>query len=106
MSHEQHQELLKTLYECIEACNHCFDACLKEDEVKMMVECIRLDRECADICALLAQALSRNSPYVDDLKALCAKVCQECGEACEKHEHEHCQACAKACFACAEACRR
>lgn len=40
MAHEQHQQLLETLHECMEECNHCFDACLKEDDVKMMAECI------------------------------------------------------------------
>lgn len=105
MSHEMNQDLLKTLYSCIEACNHCYDACLKEDDVTMMAECIRLDRECADICALLVQAVTRNSPFVDEIKALCATVCEACGRECEKHQHEHCQRCADACFACAEACR-
>lgn len=30
--------------DCMTACNHCYDACLKEDHVNMMVECIRLDK--------------------------------------------------------------
>lgn len=51
MAHEQHQQLIQTLHECMEACNHCYDACLKEEDVNMMAKCIRLDRECADICA-------------------------------------------------------
>ncbi len=34
MSHQQYQELLETLHECMTACNHCFDACLQEEDVK------------------------------------------------------------------------
>lgn len=45
MSHQNYQSVIQTLHKCMTACNHCFDACLKEDHVNMMVECIRLDRE-------------------------------------------------------------
>lgn len=79
MAHEQHQQLLKTLHECMEACNHCFDACLKETDVKMMADCIRLDRECADMCAYLEQAITRNSAFVKELAGVCATICEACG---------------------------
>ncbi|TWT25985.1 four-helix bundle copper-binding protein [Planomicrobium sp. CPCC 101110] len=107
MAHEQHQELIQILHDCAAACNHCFYACLQEDDVKMMAECIRTDRECADICAFLEQAITRNSPFIAELAAVCAKVCEACGKECEKHadHHEHCRRCAEACFKCAEACR-
>lgn len=105
MTHEQNQQLLKTLHECMEACNHCFDACLKEDDVKMMTDCIRTDRECADMCAFLEQGVTRNSPFVKELAGVCATICEACGKECQKHDHDHCQECAKACFECAEACR-
>lgn len=106
MSHEQHQELLQILHECMVECNHCFDACLKEDDVKMMAECIRLDRECADMCNYLEQAISRGTPFTSELAAVCAKICEACGNECKKHDHEHCQKCAEACFKCAEACKK
>ncbi|MFC3899721.1 four-helix bundle copper-binding protein [Aliicoccus persicus] len=105
MAHEQHQQLIQTLHECVGACNHCYDACLKEEDVNMMAECIRLDRECADICAFLEQALMRGTPFASDLAAVCAKICEACGNECQKHDHEHCQKCAEACFKCAEACK-
>lgn len=105
MTHEQNQQLLKTLHECMEACNHCFDACLKEDDVKMMADCIRTDRECADMCAYLEQAITRNSPFIKELAGVCATICEACGKECQKHDHDHCQECAKACFECAEACK-
>lgn len=105
MSHEQHQELINALHECAVACNHCYDACLKEEDVKMMAACIRLDRECADICSYLEQAVSRNTPFLSELATVCAKICEACGNECKQHDHEHCQKCAEACFKCAEACR-
>ena len=106
MSHENYRSVIQILHECMAACNHCFDACLKEENVKMMAECIRLDRECADICSYLEQALGRNTPFVTELAAACAKICESCGNECKKHDHEHCQKCAKACLTCAEECRK
>jgi len=44
------EPLVRTVTACQAACNNCFDACLEEDDVKMLAECIRLDRECADAC--------------------------------------------------------
>lgn len=105
--HEQHQELIQILHACAVECNHCFDACLQEEDVKMVAQCIRLDRECADICSFLEQAITRNSPFVSELASVCAKICEACGNECEKHtdHHEHCKRCAEACRRCAEACR-
>ncbi|MBP3952218.1 four-helix bundle copper-binding protein [Bacillus suaedae] len=106
MSHEQYQSQLDALHECMIACNHCYDACLEEDDIAMMAKCIRLDRECADICAYLEQAISRGTPFISELAEVCAKICTECGNECKKHDHEHCQKCAEACMACAEACKK
>ncbi|MFC4388006.1 four-helix bundle copper-binding protein [Gracilibacillus marinus] len=106
MTQHTHTELLETLHECMTACNHCFDACLGEEDVKMMSACIRLDRECADMCNYLENAITRNSPFVAELAAACAKICEACGNECKKHEHEHCQRCAEACLKCAEACKK
>lgn len=104
MSHEQYQATIEKLHECMTACNHCYDACLQEDDVNKMVDCIRLDRECADICAYLEQALGRGTPFASQLAKVCAEICQACGDECNKHDHQHCQECAQACYACAEAC--
>ncbi|MGK9185328.1 four-helix bundle copper-binding protein [Priestia filamentosa] len=106
MSHENYQSVLNTLHECMVACNHCYDSCLKEEDVKMMAECIRLDRECADLCAYLEQALGRGTPFVSELANLCATICEACGNECKKHAHDHCKKCADSCFKCAEECRK
>lgn len=102
----EHQQIIKTLHDCMEACNYCYDACLNEDHSHDMSDCIRLDRECADICHYLESAIARNSPFVQELAIVCAKICEACGEECKKHDMEHCQQCADACFKCANACRQ
>ncbi|MFP7484362.1 four-helix bundle copper-binding protein [Priestia filamentosa] len=106
MSHENYQSIIETLHECMSTCNHCYDACLKEDDVKMMAQCIHLDRECADICAYLEQALGRGTPFVPELAQVCADICEACGTECKKHDHDHCQKCAEVCFKCAEECKK
>lgn len=99
------ENLIKALSKCQEACNHCFDACLKEDDVKMMAECIRTDRDCADICDLVLSFAQRDSKLLPDLIETCIKSCESCADECEHHDHDHCQACAKACHTCAKACQ-
>ncbi len=106
MHHSQYQSVIEALNACAAACDHCFDACLEEQDVKMMAGCLRLDRDCADICKLTASALTRNSPVAKIFLQACADICQACGNECAKHTHmPHCQECAEACRRCEEACR-
>ncbi|HKR06979.1 MAG TPA: four-helix bundle copper-binding protein [Bacteroidia bacterium] len=102
--HQEHKEIIRQLNDCANECNHCFNACLQEDDVKMMARCIELDRDCADICQLTASMLARNSEHAHHLLKECADICEACAEECAKHKNEHCKSCAEACRKCAEAC--
>jgi hypothetical protein len=99
------EALISALGTCINACNYCADACLEEDNVKMMVDCIRTDRVCAEVCSSLSQILNTRYKNVSGLIDYCISVCEECKNNCEKHEHEHCQKCVKACEECIKACK-
>lgn len=101
------ENLLEKVLACKKACEDCFDACLQEDDVKMMAECIRTDRECADVCGIILNFGHRNSPIFDDLVAVCLKICDLCAQECEQHadHHEHCKECAIACRECEAACQ-
>ena len=98
------QELISVIGKCINACNHCADACLDEDNVKMMVDCIRTDRVCAEVCSSLSQVLHTSYSNVDGLVQYCITVCTDCANTCENHDHDHCKACAEACRECITAC--
>lgn len=100
----ENDALLNALSECIETCNNCYNSCLQEEDVKMLVRCIRLDRDCADICALTHSMLSSGSEFTNEIKKLCAEVCDACAQECSNHEHEHCRQCEEACRACSNAC--
>lgn len=90
---------------CVLACEGCASACLREPDVQAMARCIVLDRDCADLCALAATLMARDSAHAQALCALCAQACDACAEECGGHQMDHCQACAAACRRCAEACR-
>lgn len=98
-------ELISTLGSCINACNHCADACLSEDNVKMMVNCIRTDRVCAEVCSSLSQILHTTYTNVEGLIRYCISVCEDCANTCEQHDHQHCKDCAQACRECIAACK-
>ncbi|MGP4072720.1 four-helix bundle copper-binding protein [Piscibacillus sp. B03] len=106
MSHKKYADVIKVLHECMEACNHCYTACLQEPDLEHMIECVRLDRECADICSNFEQALTLDTKFVKEYAQLCAAVCRACGDECAKHDHDHCQKCADACHKCAEECEK
>lgn len=105
--HTQNAALIQAIRDCSSECNHCYYACLQEDDVKMLSRCIQLDRNCSDICDLTISWAASNAELLIDLKKLCARVCEECAKECEKHfSMEHCKKCAEACRKCAEECKR
>lgn len=101
------ETVAQAVFECQQACNDCFDACLQEEEVNHLTECIHLDRECADICGVVANFAAREGAVTNDLISICATICKACGDECAKHadHHEHCRKCAAACENCAQICR-
>ena len=98
-------ECIQACHECVVACEHCAASCLREGDIETMTECIRLDISCADVCALAAREMARESEFASQLCAICADICQACGDECSTHRMEHCQRCAEACHRCAELCR-
>ena len=106
MLNPTYQACIEACNNCVVACNHCAASCLREQDVKMMAPCIALDMDCAQICALAAAAMARDSQHAKAICALCATICQACGDECAGHDMAHCQACAKACHQCAEECRK
>ena len=101
----KNQKLLDALYNCITHCNHCADACLDTDNIKMMVDCIRTDRASAEVCSTTAKLLAMDSAFAKAMVEKCHEICIQCAEECEGHENQHCKDCAEACRACAAACK-
>jgi hypothetical protein len=106
MAHQQYSSCIEACNQCADACNHCATACLQEADVKALARCITLDIDCAAICQLAAAYMARNSEQAQAVCALCADICDTCGEECAKHPMDHCRECADACHRCADECRR
>jgi hypothetical protein len=104
MENHDHSAIIQKLLNCVAASENCATACLSEDDVQMMTDCIRLDRDCADICALAARLLQRDSVIAHQYLVLCEEISRLCAAECGKHNHDHCRQCAQACLVCAEAC--
>jgi hypothetical protein len=104
------REALVALQDCELTCTSCADACLGEKEVQSLVRCIRTNLDCADICAVTARTLARQTEpslaLVRRQLEACEAACRACEAECEQHahHHEHCRVCAEACRRCAEAC--
>ena len=108
---EHYAETLQALATCFETCTACADACLGEpDHLEHLRRCIRLNLDCADVCAVTARLLTRQTETPNELVHAqlhaCIVACSACGEECEQHAelHDHCQICADACRHCLRRC--
>lgn len=102
------QQCAKACADCMRECDMCARYCAdlvaqgKKDHLHTLGTCL----DCAEFCASAARIVSRNGPMVNTICEACAKACDVCGAACEKHSGDaHMQRCAKACRDCAAACR-
>lgn len=101
---------IRACAECNQTCTMCADACLAEDEPKLLARCIRLNLDCAAICSLTAGVVSRqlspSAALVSSVLDACRVACKECAVECERHQamHEHCRICAESCRRCERAC--
>ena len=99
---ERERECLVRCREAAAACERCADESAPHGSE--MVECVRLCRDVADVASLHARALARGSAHREALAGLCATVCEDCADECDRHDHDHCRACVDVLRECAEAC--
>ncbi len=104
-------EALQALSTCAEICTACADACLAEPEhLEHLRRCIRTDLDCADICAITARVLMRQTETAHALVhaqlQACIVACRICADECESHSemHDHCRICAETCRYCGDRC--
>lgn len=98
--------LISDIVDCQAACNHCFNACLEEKDVKTMAQCIKLNRDCSEICSVVMSFVASESDFAHEVLKLCVDVCEACAAECAKHSYEYCRQCVQACGKCADSCRK
>ncbi len=100
------------LMRCIEDCERCHRLCLRT----AMLHCLeqggdhlepphfRMMLACADLCRATADAMLAGYALYEQVCAVCASVCRDCAESCERISDL--EECAAACRRCAESCAR
>jgi hypothetical protein len=104
----------KKMQQCIEDCWNCHSICLQtvtyclqKGGVYAELTRIRLLLDCAEICQMSANFLLRASELYPRTCAICADVCQQCAQDCEKISDDALlKACAEICYLCAKSCRQ
>jgi hypothetical protein len=104
-------QLSHQIRDAIEALQHChvtchtmaMTHCLEMGGAHARPQHLRLMLDCAAFCAFTADALGRKSQFHSRFAALCADVCETCGEDCAANGNMG--ACVTACRDCARLCR-
>lgn len=104
---DSYSRVLRTVQECEAVCENTFTAVLARyghhHEGRAMQ--LQLLRDCADICTLTAKYVARCSMFARTLAALCAEICDVCGNHCLRHRDNESQHCGRVCLNCAKECR-
>ncbi len=105
MTLEKYKFLINLCNECASNCDDCIKNCLDVKDSQKLSTCIELCLYASELCRLAAKFMAMGDLYVDQICNLCAEICEQCGNECAKHPHDHSQRCAAVCKECAEACR-
>ncbi len=103
--HYMHEALVKTIQNCEATCEHMTAHLKKLRDFGMRTKQATLLRDCADICGLTANFIARGSMYAKNTAALCACICEICGQECARFPDQMSQNCAQVCLHCARECR-
>lgn len=101
---ERIDDCIDNCLEATQAAEWCATECIRMGD-EDMVECIELCRDAADLTALHARLMVRDSDYSAGLAETCADLCDACADECETHDEDHCQVCAEVLRECADSCR-
>jgi hypothetical protein len=85
----------------------CASACeLASAHVEANAACVAVLRDCADLCALLAHYIARESPRCPLLYGPCLAACEACATECDRlaYDDERCRLAAIECRRCASEC--
>ncbi|MBE3561957.1 MAG: four-helix bundle copper-binding protein [Ktedonobacteraceae bacterium] len=102
------QECIKECTNCHTICEYTAAYCLQLGGPHAAPEHQRILRDCAQICHVSADFMLRGSPLHAAVCGVCAQVCVQCAESCERIGGGDAQmkACADLCRRCAESCRQ
>ncbi|WP_353893090.1 four-helix bundle copper-binding protein [Proteinivorax hydrogeniformans] len=97
---------IEILLKCARACEESFDMSLQQPDIRERADCLKILTDCAEMCAMTARFMSRNSEFNKELCYLTMDVCQTCAEECNRFKDQHSQGCAEICLQCIDECKR
>jgi len=84
---------LDAAHQALEVCEWCAERCI--DHGPEMSECVRRCRDVAELAALHAKFIARDSVFGPDVATTFVAAAQECARECSTHAEPHCQECAQ-----------
>lgn len=101
------QAAIQNCVHCNLICKQLIHHCLQKGGVYAEPSHVRLLEDCADICALTANLMLRESDLHRRMCDVCADACTACGNRCLCFpEDERMKACASACLQTASICQK
>jgi hypothetical protein len=102
------------MQECIRLCTECHNVCtqtiaysLQQGGAYVALDVVRILQDCAQLCAVSADYMLRDSPFSPRVCGDCAIVCDACAETCDQFgDDPQMKLCADTCRQCAECCRK
>lgn len=111
MVHAAGKQFSPEMQNCIDECTRCYQVCitaaghaLRTGGRESDAHHIRLLTDCAEICQTAADFMLRGSPFHKQTCAVCADICRQCAEECERSEDPVMHECARVCRSCADSC--
>ncbi|CAG1003139.1 hypothetical protein PHYC_03044 [Phycisphaerales bacterium] len=115
MPHDSNAHDTNELLDCIKICAECSTLCARTAQ-----HCLRLGgphataehqavlQDCKQACAAAVGFMARGSHYSNTYCRVCAEVCRECADDCDRIANGDplMNQCAQTCRACAESCER
>lgn len=100
------QDCIDICTECLQSCEQLIWHCLERGGEHASVAHIRLLQDCANLCALSAKFMLRQSPLHTRICSVCAEACLQSAVSCEKigREDAEMKSCAEVCRQCADSC--
>ncbi|WP_218059069.1 four-helix bundle copper-binding protein [Orenia metallireducens] len=104
--HRDLTRLLTTIQDCEMICEDMTSYVMRRPNFQTRIRQLELLRDCADICALTAKYIARDSYFARDIAELCADICMACSRECAKFPDQPSQHCSRVCYNCAQECER
>lgn len=95
------QSCIDSCYSAVTGSQVCLDVHMGEPDMKrchkLCLDTIAIATACGSMCAA-------KSEYIGQVSRVCAQVCRDCAEECDKFDSEVCRECAQFCRECANRC--